>query len=60
MFAGLSEQLHEFGQMCVGECVELWQVALGCVCGLQAGLALLNDSFSPVASSWQCLHLGNW
>lgn len=37
VFAGLSEQLHEFGQMCIEGCVELWQLALGCVCGLQGG-----------------------
>lgn len=34
MFGGLSEQLHEFGQMCIEGCVELWWLSLGCVCVL--------------------------
>lgn len=40
--------------MCIEGCVELWQLALGCLCGLQAGLALLNP-VSPLVSSWEAL-----
>lgn len=54
----LEEQLCGFGQMRTEGCAELWWLALGCVCALQAGSALLN--ISPLASCWQCPHLGKW